>query len=158
MAVTWVGYNGSISEVEAIVKLQPPGSVFSSTSKPLTEENVATINEQMMAHINNALRTKGVTVPVTDEDDKLQLAIINTYLTVEVVEEVRWKVLENQSSGVTAISSYWGNLGRKLLNQFVDGRLQFSENTVQSGYTGLIGLADTTMKDTEPFFNRDYTW
>lgn len=158
MAVTWVGYNNSISEIEAIVKLQPPGSVFSSTSKPLTEENVATINEQMMAHINNALRTKGVTVPVTDEDDKLQLGIINTYLTVEVVEEIRWKVLENQSSGHTAISSYWGNLGRKLLNQFVDGRLQFSENTVQSGFSGLIGLADATMKTEEAFFDRDYKW
>jgi hypothetical protein len=158
MAVTWVGYNNSISEIEAIVKLQPPGSVFSSTSKPLTDANVATINEQMMAHINNALRTKGVTVPVTDPDDKLQLAIINTYLTVEVVEEIRWKVLENQKNGNTTISSYWGNLGRKLLNQFVDGRLQFSENTVQSGFSGLIGLADTTMKNTEAFFDRDYKW
>ena len=158
MAVTWVGYNGSISEVEAIVKLQPPGSVFSATSKPLTDENVATINAQMQAHINNALRTKGVTVPVTDADDILQLAIINTYLTVEIIEEVRWKVLENQANGNTSISSYWGNLGRKLLNQFVDGRLQFSENTIQSGFTGLIGLVDTTMKDTEAFFNRDYKW
>jgi hypothetical protein len=158
MAVTWVGYNNSISEIEAIVKLQPPGSVFSSTSKPLTDANVATINEQMMAHINNALRTKGVTVPVTDPDDKLQLATINTYLTVEVVEEIRWKVLENQVNGNTSISSYWGNLGRKLLNQFVDGRLQFSENTTQSGFSGLIGLVDTTIKTEEPFFNRDYKW
>lgn len=159
MAVTWIGYNVQ-TDVETICQIDNGtggvGGTFTSNSKPFTDTAVARLNLQTYNYINAALRLKGITVPITDVDDIATLSIINTYLTAEIIENVRWKVLENVNSSPGALK--WGNAGRALLRDFINGRSFLSDNTTQGAYTGLLGLADKEIAEEDPIFDLDYKW
>lgn len=160
MATTWVGYN-LITDIEAITQLDDGqggggGGKFTTTSKPFTIDTVTQLNLNIYNYINAALRTKGITVPIVDLTDISTLSLVNTYLAAEVIENTRWKTLENTSQ--SPVATRWGNMGRELLNKFVMGKSFFSDNTVQGAYAGMLGLVDKSIASEDSIFTLDYKW
>lgn len=157
--MAWVGYNTQ-KELEILIQISDGmggcgGGAFSATTKPLTLENVEAINLSTYNLINASLRVKSITVPVTDADDIKTLSLINSYLSAEIIENIRYKVLEGAGSGD---GTRYGTMGRDLLKSFVNGKSFLSVNTTQSGYASKLGLADTDIADEDPAFTIDYEW
>lgn len=153
--MAWVGYNLQ-SDVESMVKLTSGDKKFTTASSPITIAEVERFNLLSYNYINNSLRVKGVVVPVTDPDDMLELSLINTYLTVEIVDTLRYKLLEGNREPTFA--KRLGDMGRALLQRFLDGKEFFSSNTTQGGFVGKIGLVDSTIADEDPKFTMAYKW
>ena len=157
--MAWVGYNTQ-KDLEILIQISDGmggcgGGAFSATTKPLTLENVEAINLSTYNLINASLRVKSITVPVTDADDIKTLSLINSYLSAEIIENIRYKVLEGAGSGD---GTRYGTMGRDLLKSFVNGKSFLSANTVQSGYASKLGLVDTDIADEDPAFTIDYEW
>lgn len=153
--MAWIGYNTQ-SEVESIIKLNGNDKRFTTSSSSLTIMEVERFNLLAYNYINNSLRGKGITVPVTDENDILELSLINTYLTSEIIENIRHKILEGKDNSL--YGKKIGDAGRALLQRFVSGKGFLSENTTQTGFTNKIGLVYTDIKDEDPKFKMDYKW
>ncbi len=156
--MAWVGYNTQ-KELEALIQIADGmgsiGGSFTAVTKPLTLENVETINLSTYNLINASLRVKGITVPITDTDDTQTLSLINSYLSAEIIENIRYKALEGAGS---SDGTRYGTMGRDLLKSFVNGKSFLSENTIQTGYSGKIGLVETDIEDEDPSFTIDYEW
>jgi hypothetical protein len=151
--MAWLGYNTQVS-LEEVTK--PTGGEYTATSRPITLSEVERYNTQQYYYINNVLRNKGVTVPVTDPEDVQELALINDWLTAEVVENIKYRNLQNM--GNSLLGKAWGDLGRTHLKEFRNGKKEFSSNTTQSVFAGMIGNVYPDMEDEDPKSDIDYVW